>query len=358
MDYYSYSDNFTTDDYNYTWENLTDYDVSFHEDNNHPFRVVSLVFYCLTCALGVPGNILVVWIAGLKMKRTVNTTWFLNLAIADLLCCLSIPFTVADILMKNHWPYGNVMCRVLPAVIVLNMFASVFTLNLIGLDRFVQVVKPVWSQNNRSLGLAAACCGLAWVLALLLSLPNMIFRKVITITELKVTICTFHSGSGDYEMTESHEVDEAFRTLTLVRFLLGFLIPLLSIAACYALIARKVSRSQFRSGRAFRIMVVVVVAFFLSWLPYHVLGLMDVYGSPKVSELAKTVDPLAISLAYVNSCMNPVLYVFMGQDFKEKVKLSLRRIFERAFSEDGTQCSGNSRGLHSQTTTKTSEAQI
>ncbi|XP_072514916.1 C3a anaphylatoxin chemotactic receptor [Salminus brasiliensis] len=338
-----------------------DYDYTSHDDTgtSHAITVVSLVFYCLTCLLGVPGNALVVWIAGVKMKRTVNTTWFLNLAVADLLCCLTIPFTMAAVLLSD-WPFGNIMCKVLPAIIVINMFASVFTLSLISFDRFIQVIKPVWSQNNRSLGLASVCCVVAWILALLLSLPNMIYRQTLTVEDLNMTICVFVSSSGmteeDY-FNQSDLIGDSYRTLTVVRFLLGFLMPLLCIAACYTLIARKVSRSNFRSGRAFRIMLVVVLAFFLSWLPYHVLGLMHIYGEKKVSTLALTLDPLVISLAYINSCMNPVLYVFMGQDFKEKVKLSLRRVLERAFSEDGTHSSANSKGQQSHAT-RTSEAQL
>uniref|UniRef100_A0A672M997 C3a anaphylatoxin chemotactic receptor-like n=1 Tax=Sinocyclocheilus grahami TaxID=75366 RepID=A0A672M997_SINGR len=297
---------------------------------NNSMRILSLVIYCLTFLLGVPGNMFVVYIAGMKMKRTVNTIWFLNLATADLLCCLSIPFSVAQILLNHHWPYGSVMCKILPSVIVITMFASVFTLNLISLDRFTQVITPVWAQNHRNLLLARLSCAAAWVLALLLSLPFMLLRQ--TFTEFNITLCTFHA---DEEVDSSLS---ASGTLSVIRFVFGFLIPLICITTCYGVIAHKLGRSTFHSGRAVRIMLAVIVAFFLCWLPYHIVDLIAMYGEDSSSSVASAVDPLAVSLAYVNSCLNPVLYVFMGQDFKSKVKLSLRRVFERAFSEEGTQC--------------------
>ncbi len=296
-------------------------------------RTLSLVIYCLTFLLGVPGNMFVVYIAGMKMKRTVNTIWFLNLATADLLCCLSIPFSVAEILLEHHWPYGSVMCKILPSAIVINMFASVFTLNLISLDRFAQVITPVWAQNHRNLLLARLSCAAAWVLALVLSLPFMLLRQTYTEEELNITLCTFHADDeGDSDRATPGR-------LSVIRFVFGFLVPLICITTCYGFIAHKLGRSNFHSGRAFRIMLAVIVAFFLCWLPYHIVDLIVMYGEKSSSSVAFVVDQLAISLVYVNSCLNPILYVFMGQDFKSKVKLSLRRVFERAFSEEGTQAS-------------------
>uniref|UniRef100_A0A9J8BQW2 C3a anaphylatoxin chemotactic receptor n=1 Tax=Cyprinus carpio carpio TaxID=630221 RepID=A0A9J8BQW2_CYPCA len=294
---------------------------------NNSMRRLSLVIYFLTFLLGVPGNMFVVYIAGMKMKRTVNTIWFLNLATADLLCCLSIPFSVAEILLEHHWPYGSVMCKILPFVMLITMFASVFTLNLISLDRFAQVITPVWAQNHRSLFIARLSCAGAWILALILSLTFMMSKE--TYKKNSKTNCK------DYETDSDNS--EMYRRISVIRFVFGFLIPLICITTCYGFIARKLSRSHFHSGRAFRIMLAVIVSFFLCWLPYHIVDLIIMYGEESNSSVALALDPLAVSLAYFNSCLNPILYVFMGQDFKSNVKLSLRRVFERVFSEEGTQ---------------------
>lgn len=344
------------EDYTYIIDDHDPSDVGLSLESQESIKTAALVLYCLTCALGVPGNALVVWIAGVKMKKTVNTIWFLNLAVADLLCCLSIPFIVAEIILEHHWPYGEAMCKVLPTIIVVNMFTSIFTLNIISLDRFIQVVKPVWAQNNRTLGLAWVCCAVTWILAIILSLPTMILRETVTLDDLNMTFCTFSHRNATEEEGSTNK-SGSYRALTMTRFVLGFLIPLLCIVFCYTGIARKVMSSHFRAGKAFRIMLSVVVAFFLSWFPYHVVGLVDIYGRERDVTLAREIDPLVISFAYINSCMNPILYVFMGQDFKEKVKLSLRRAFEKAFSEDTTHLSVSSKGQQSRCT-NSSDAQL
>uniref|UniRef100_A0A671LZT7 G-protein coupled receptors family 1 profile domain-containing protein n=1 Tax=Sinocyclocheilus anshuiensis TaxID=1608454 RepID=A0A671LZT7_9TELE len=257
---------------------------------------------------------------------TANTVGFLNLAIADLLCCLSTLYYVAENSLEENWPYESVfVCKILPFVMLITMFASVFILNLISLDRFTRVITPVWAQNHRSLFIARLSCAAAWILALFLSLPFMMLRE--THTEDDRKRCLFYK----------FDKEQMYRRLSIIRFVFGFLIPLICITTCYGFIARKLGRSPFHSGRATRIMLAVIVAFVLCWLPYHIVHLIIIYGEESSVLVALAVDPLAVSLAYFNSCLNPVLYVFMGQDFKSNVKLSLRHVFERVFSEERIQ---------------------
>ncbi|XP_052423658.1 C3a anaphylatoxin chemotactic receptor-like [Carassius gibelio] len=302
----------------------------FNELRNS-IKKISLVFYCLTFILGVPGNAFVMYVAGLKMKRTVTTAGFLNLAIADLLCCLSTLFYVIKSALDNPWPYGSIMCKIFPFIMFFTMFASVFTLSFISLDRFTQVITPVWAQNHRSLFIARLSCATAWILASILCVPFMLTK---TYTVNNKTYCKY----DDYF--------ELQRGFSIIRFVFGFLVPLICITTCYGFIANKLGRSHFHSGRAFRIMSAVIVAFFLCWLPYHIVVLLIMYGEKSSYSVALAVHRLTFSLAHFNSCLNPILYVFMGQDFKSNVKLSLRRVFERVFSEEGTQASRSTQPQH------------
>ncbi|KAJ8287026.1 hypothetical protein GJAV_G00046160, partial [Gymnothorax javanicus] len=324
--------------------------TDLNEDITHGMNIVSIVLYSLTCLLGLPGNAFVLWIAGFKMKRTVNTIWFMNLACADFLCCLSIPFSIVEIALDYNWPYGTVMCKIIPMVVVLNMFASVLTLTLISLDRFSLVIMPVWSQNHRRCSIAYLLCGGAWFLALLLSIPSMIYRELHFFAY--TTACTYDRYS---EAAQS-----VVKKIYVSRFVFGFVIPLVVIVACYSLIGRKVSRSSFaQSQKALKLILGVIVAFFVCWLPYHVIGLAIEYGGDSVhyNGVMMSLDPLSISLAYINSCLNPILYVFMGQDFKEKVRLSLRRVLENAFAEDASRSTTYTRDQRSRTT-NSSEARL
>ncbi|KAL1789368.1 C3a anaphylatoxin chemotactic receptor [Sigmodon hispidus] len=161
-----------------------------------PQEILSMVILGLTCLLGVPGNGLVLWVAGLKMKRTVNTVWFLHLTLADFLCCLSLPFSLANLILQGYWPYGLFLCKLIPSIIILNMFASVFLLTAISLDRCLMVYKPIWCQNHRNVRTAFIICGCVWMVAFVMCVPVFIYRDLLIIDNH--IICRNNYNSFDY----------------------------------------------------------------------------------------------------------------------------------------------------------------
>ncbi|XP_063289828.1 C3a anaphylatoxin chemotactic receptor [Pelobates fuscus] len=382
-----------------------------------PESILTVMILMITFLVGVPGNILVIWITSFKMKRTVNTVWFWNLALADLTCCLSLPLSIALELLHNEWPYGSFLCKVLPSIIILNMFASVFTLVTISVDRCILVVKPVWAQNHRSVCSAWLVCLVIWFISFLMCLPLLLYRE--TITEHNITTCGYkytstysddeqfwpecydnedcnftswtyvydsasetesvstalisasnftnseeiwttthpmatYSTQQEEQGQNSIDVDNFFfeiddddesghnTVITITRAVLGFFLPAIIISACYIRLAWKMQSASFRkmSKKTLKVVFSIILAFYISWTPYHLVGLTMLYVH---SQRLNRLDHLSQALAYSNSCINPILYVFMGKDFKSKMRKSMLGLMESAFSEDVTQSTNRSR---------------
>ncbi|XP_029929278.1 chemokine-like receptor 1 isoform X2 [Myripristis murdjan] len=306
-------------------------------------NIMSLIVYSLAFVFGVLGNGVVIWVTGFKMKKTVNTVWFLNLAVADFLFTAFLPLSVTSTAMDFHWPFGKYICKLNSTVSFLNMFASVYILVVISVDRCVSVVWPVWAQNHRS-ERKASCVSLGvWVLALVLSTPYFIFRDTGPSPQNKdVTICFYNFAfSDDYENLAVVELGQfRHRAMIITRFLLGFVVPFTIIVSCYAVIIHRLRRNRSlasQSSRPFKIIAAVITAFFLCWAPYHILSVIEMVNhmvSGTSSNIATIGLPIATSLAFLNSCLNPLLYVFMGQDFKDKVRKSILNVLENAFQEE------------------------
>uniref|UniRef100_A0A7N4PQ55 G-protein coupled receptors family 1 profile domain-containing protein n=1 Tax=Sarcophilus harrisii TaxID=9305 RepID=A0A7N4PQ55_SARHA len=243
-----------------------------HSPIHQTFWIISLIVCCLAFVLGVAGNGLVLWVAGFRMSRTVTTVLFLNLAAADFAFTAFLPFVISSTILQPHWPFGWFLCKLLSFLAVLNMFASVFLLTLVALDRCVSVLWPIWARNHRKPRLAALAAAGVWIFAFAFSLPTFIFRT--TDTEDEITFCYMEFDPWDEAGEDEESVNALYESrhwsLVLTRFSLGFLIPLLIISVCYGLITAKLwsGMRRVRSSRPFRILTAVVVAFFLCWLPH------------------------------------------------------------------------------------------
>ncbi|KAL4668003.1 hypothetical protein H8959_006692 [Pygathrix nigripes] len=309
----------TTPDYGH-YDDKTVLDPSIPVDKtSNTLRVpdiLALVVFAVVFLVGVLGNALVVWVTAFEVKRTINAIWFFNLAVADFLSCLALPILFMSIVQHHHWPFGATACRILPSLILLNMYASILLLATISADRFLLVFNPIWCQNFRGAGLAWTACAVAWGLALLLTIPSFLYRVV-----QQADFSTKLSCGVDYNNDTQRE-----QAVAIVRLVLGFLWPLLTLMICYTfLLLRTWSRRATRSTKTLKVVVAVVASFFIFWLPYQVTGTMMSFLqplSPTYLQLKK-LDSLCISFAYINCCINPIIYVVAGQGFQGRLRKSL-----------------------------------
>ncbi|XP_077352833.1 chemerin-like receptor 1 [Festucalex cinctus] len=283
-----------------------------------PFLVAVDVFVCVA---GLAGNSLVIWICGWKMKRTVVTTWYLSLAVSDAAFCALLPLE-AVYALTSHWPFGPALCKLASSALFLNMYSSVFLLVLISADRCAVASFPVWSRNRRTVRGASAAVALSWALAALLTLPSLLFRQT--------------AARGDAVQCYAGYVEPAgHRAVALSRFVCGFLLPFLAIVACSSLLAAKLRGMSVRSSKPYKIMAALICCFFVCWLPYHTFLLLELAWKSRLSlDTLHTGMKVGATLAAANSFLSPVLYVFVGNDFNQILRLSLTQKLESLMAED------------------------
>ena len=286
----------------------------------------NLVIFIVIFIVGILGNGLVIYVTGFRMKRTVNSVWFLNLALADFIFLTFLTFSIISHQANYVWQFGPFMCKLNILVGVVNMFASIFLLTAISVDRCLAIWVVVWAQNKRTVRKAQLVSGAIWVTALVCSTPYAVFREVREVNGKNYCV---HSESMQYEQKLA---------LTIFRLVVGFIIPFLVILACYVAIVVRVGHLQrTRRHRSRRIIFSVIFAFFICWLPFHLHQLLDIgtMGNTDNLELVKRLGgPLAMALAYTNSSLNPILYVFMCDEFQKKLKQSVCFVLESALAED------------------------
>ncbi|TRY96371.1 hypothetical protein DNTS_029308, partial [Danionella cerebrum] len=307
-------------------ETLT-YDEKATVDIDGIMDNVTIILYTITIIFGTIGNSVVIWVAGWRMKANVTNVWLVNLAVADLIFCFTRITSLLKKLFFDYWPFGEFLCKFNGFFKYANMFCSVFLLAVISVDRVLCVWRPVFTRERRTLCAARLVSLGVWIVAVIFSSPYFVYREVY-LGDKNLTKCSL-------EVKEASKGDNtAKNALYSIRFLCGFLLPFLVILVCYVLAGFGIRRTRF-SGKSkpLRILAALVCAFFLCWGPYHCLLLVKMMD--KKSQAVKVGLPIAKGFAYLNSCINPLLYFCMGLNVRQSFRQSLSGIYRRAFMEDG-----------------------
>uniref|UniRef100_A0A8D2DSN7 Somatostatin receptor 5 n=1 Tax=Sciurus vulgaris TaxID=55149 RepID=A0A8D2DSN7_SCIVU len=274
------------------------------------------LLYLLVCVVGLGGNTLVIYVVLRHAKmKTVTNVYILNLAVADVLLMLGLPFLATQNAV-SYWPFGPFLCRLVMTLDGINQFTSIFCLTVMSVDRYLAVVHPLRSARWRRPRVAKLASAAVWAFSLLMSLPLLVFADV-------------QEGWGTCNLSWPEPVGlwgTAFITYT---SLLGFFGPLLVICLCYLLIVVKVKAAGVRVGQArrrrserkvTRMVVVVVLVFVGCWLPFFIVNIVNLAFTLPEEPASAGLYFFVVVLSYANSCANPLLYGFLSDNFRQSFR--------------------------------------
>ncbi|KAL2307651.1 hypothetical protein Nmel_000624 [Mimus melanotis] len=321
-------------DYNYSYEYPHETNVCEMGDYFTFNIYLTAVLYSLVFFLSLLGNTLVLWIL-LKYENLTSLTniFIMNLCISDLVFSCMLPFWVVD--QSFGWIFGEFLCKASNAVFSIGYYSGVFFLTLMTVLRYLFVVNPLSTLRSQT-----QCCVLVslavWTVSILIVVPEVIHTTVQEDSE-EHRFCDYADGNWK-------KVDIYVRNLL---FLLSFGI----IVFCYFKILIILLRARSRrKHRTVRLILIIVVAFFLCWAPYNILSFLTTFPSPtcqyeKDSNLAFHISR---KIAFSHCCLNPVLYVFVGVKFKKhlaqlcslclhcSIGQASRTCYEGKFQHEGT----------------------
>ncbi|RXM94291.1 Relaxin-3 receptor 1 [Acipenser ruthenus] len=238
--------------------------------------------YSVVCALGLVGNLLVLYLlySQHKKKRSTVNFFVMCLAVTDLHFVLTLPFWAVDTAMDFRWPFGKGMCKIISSVTTMSMYASVFFLTAMSVARYCSVASSLKMRPHPCACSAKWVSLLIWLVSLLATLPHAIYSTTALVTDEELCLVRFPDSGWDPQLLLG-----LYQTQ---KVLLGFVIPLVIISLCYILLLRFViskrvrgagseSSHHQRRSKVTRSVTVVVLSFFLCWLPNQALTLWGVF---------------------------------------------------------------------------------
>ncbi|XP_053699813.1 G-protein coupled receptor 20 [Synchiropus splendidus] len=268
-----------------------------------------MVFNSLIFMVGMVLNLLALYVFCFRTKpKTTSVIYTINLAVTDLLVNLSLPTRIL-----LYYSGGTcVTCSYLHIFsYFVNMYCSILFLTCICVDRYLAIVQVEASRRWRNSNVAKCVCVSVWLFA-------------IVVTYSFLSTAFQHTGCCLSKLL----------FLTITEFFLPLIvIVVFTLRIMWALADRRLmQQSRKRRRKAVQLLTTVLIIFTICFTPFHIRQVV-VYFYPDLPHNAIAYH-LTVTLSSLNSCLDPVVYCFVTNNFQA----TMRQIFRRA---DAEQTSGD-----------------
>lgn len=267
-----------------------------------------------------------------------------NIVIADLLMTLTFPMKIISDAGFGNLQLRLFVCRYSAVLFYLNMYIGIIFLGMLGFDRYYKVVRPMNNSSLQNVYYSKVISALIWAAMAFISIPNMILTNRIT-DETKISCTKLKSDLGIQWHQASNYICISI-----------FVIVLFLLLTFYVSISRKIYRShqRFKRGsnagrKSTRNIYSILIVFFICFVPYHVCRIpytisqitFKGYSCQHQTTLFY-IKEVTLLLSAANVCLDPVIYFFMCQPFRQMLfkKLHIEdklQEAEKAFKVSSTQ---------------------
>ncbi|KAM9803591.1 endothelin receptor type B [Syngnathus typhle] len=274
--------------------------------------------------LGLVGNsILLKIIHSNKCMRSGADVLIASLALGDLLhIVVDVPVNTYRLMAKD-WPFGSVLCKLVPFMQKTSVGVIVLSLCSLSVDRCLAIVSRQRLKGTRM----CVWTSLIWLVSITLAIPELVGFSVINADykERHLRICLLHP----VQTTAFMQLYKVVKHWWLFSFY--FCMPLAWTVIFYVLTTWTVlkNKDKTKQGESKSLFYLGLV-FAVCWCPLHLSKILmaTVYdvNDPNRCRLLSiflVLDHVGINLASLNSCINPVALYFGSERFKTCFKVCL-----------------------------------
>lgn len=282
------------------------------------------VTYMMIFILGSAGHSLSICVFFSQWRKQKSFTpvnlLMVNLLVSDLMLVCSLPLRISYYLL-DQWPFGDVACRVIFYVFYLNLYISVYFLVALNILRYLALVWPYLYMRIQTTSIVGTLCAVIWLLMALASSPLLFSKK------------GKHEGSPRCLDLSTENADRLLYINNVTLFI-GFVVPLLVIIFCSIFVVKSLLTPSPALGRtrpcrkkACALVIISLGIFLVCFLPYHVVRTIFLSAETQLKMNASNVScdyiwvvrkaaVVSHCLCTTNSCLDPILFFFVGENFR------------------------------------------
>ncbi|KAM9316532.1 growth hormone secretagogue receptor type 1 [Gastrophryne carolinensis] len=311
MDYYYYND---------TWS----------EDQAYLFPVPVLTGITATCIflfiIGMSGNIItMVVVSKYKDMRTTTNLYLSSMAFSDLLIFVCMPLDLYRLWQYRPWNFGGFLCKLFQFISESCTYSTILNITALSVERYFAICFPLKAKvviTKRKVKLVIFSL---WVVSFVSAGPIFVLVGV-----------EHENGTDPLKTNECKATEYAVKSglLTIMVWTSSvfFFLPVFCLTVLYSLIGRKlwrrkkgtigpnVSHRDKNNKQTVKMLAVVVFAFILCWLPFHVARYLFSKtfeaGSLELALISQYCNLVSFVLFYLSAAINPILYNIMSRKYR------------------------------------------
>ncbi|XP_058508598.1 trace amine-associated receptor 13c-like [Solea solea] len=257
----------------------------------------------------------IISISHFRQLQTPTNTLLLSLAVSDFLVGFLMCFHIMFI--DGCWLLGDGVCVTYQYLAYIITSSSVGTMVLISVDRYVAICDPMFYSTKITMKRVKICIVLSWFCSSSFQGLNLSDNlkhpgRYNTCIGECIVVINYIVGLADLILTFIGPI-----TIIIVLYTRVFVVAVSHARAMRSQIAAVTHGSAKGSEiKAAGTLGVVIVVFLLCICPYYCVALV---GEDPVLSASSVV--FVVSLFYLNSCLNPMIYAFFYPWFRKSIKL-------------------------------------
>uniref|UniRef100_A0A671XLA1 Growth hormone secretagogue receptor type 1 n=1 Tax=Sparus aurata TaxID=8175 RepID=A0A671XLA1_SPAAU len=290
------------------------------------------VIYILLMLFGLLGNILTILVVWLRPHMRSSTYLYLSsMAVSDLLILLLLPLDLYKLWRPTSWPLGDLVCKLTMFLSECVTFCTILHITFLSLERYLAVCWPIAAKTLLTRRRTRALIGCLWLGAVVSAAPVLVMVRVEVVGGEELGLGGWREDGGECRVTDYAFSSGLLSAMTIVSNLY-FLVPFCILGLVYSLIGRtlwlrpKSSRRDQSHRHTVKMLGVIVLAFVLCWLPFHVgrTIFFFTHDASFLYSLSQYVNLVSSVLFYLSAAINPLLYNLMSARYRHAVHSLLR----------------------------------
>ncbi|KPP72810.1 motilin receptor-like, partial [Scleropages formosus] len=297
-----------------------------YEDSLFPTStLIPVTVICLLLFLvGVTGNAMTILIIQhFKDMKTTTNLYLSSMAVSDLVIFLSLPFDLYRLWKYTPWVFGELVCRLSHYINEGCTYATILHITALSVERYLAICFPLKAKVLATKQRVKFVILAMWGFALLSATP------VIFLVGVEYDNDTHLDDSTRQCKPTRYAIASGLLHTTIWVSTVYFFCPMFCLIFLYGSIGRKLWRSKgdlqgpSAMGRkrshkqTIKILAVVVLAFAICWLPFHVgrnlfTHVDDYFGA----KLSQDFNVASMVLFYLSASINPILYNVMSRKYR------------------------------------------